>query len=265
MIFVKKHIYLNSSDGHTILLIERMKIAALNTLFDTIEKITATQQVAQRLKQAILDGTLPQGSRLPSERSLAAQLGVSRPVLREAIVMLSSYGLISSRQGEGNFIVDNFPGSVLSFMGFDSKLSSANYQYCMDCRELIETGVVPNVIRYTTPQDISALREINQIFKAEADRQAYVDSEIEFHRTFVSLARNPLMLELYSIVLKFVQASASYLLTAAEIRIEAYEAHKRIIRAVVDRDKEECRKAVRDHLATSGGNLGKYFQNNPES
>ena len=60
--------------------------------------------VATTLEQRILEGSLKPGDRLPAERELAAELGVSRPSLREAIQKLASKGLLRSQQGGGTYV-----------------------------------------------------------------------------------------------------------------------------------------------------------------
>lgn len=229
-------------------------------MFNAVEKISAPQQVAQQLKEAIFSGKLPMGSKLPSERELASELGVSRPVLREAIVMLASYGLIYSKQGDGNFIVDNSSESILAFVGFGDSLTADNYNYFFECRELFEVGVVNQIVANCTVHAVRELTEINRVFSEEASKEVYCEAEIKFHRLLMSLCQNPLVLELYSIVLKFMQTSASYLLTTQRIRTQAYEAHQKIIKALVRKDDEEFRKAVEEHLSVSRNNLKCYFE-----
>ena len=233
----------------------------MQDILGTIEKISAPQQVAQRLKEAILSGKIVQGSKLPSERELAAQLKVSRPVLREAIVMLSSYGLIYSKQGEGTFVVDKFSENILSFMGFDNNLNRGNYQYFFACRKLFEIGMVEEIIKNVTNQKTNQLTKVNQTFSKEfSNLGKYIEAEIEFHRTFVGLTQNPLVLELYSIVLKFIYTSASYLLASKDIRNETLVAHRKIIEALESKDEELCKAAVSEHLFISQSNLEHYYQ-----
>src|SRR3990170_1975033 len=62
------------------------------------------ESVVNHLEQAIESGVYPAGSRLPSERELAEQLGVSRPVVREAIIVLQSHGMVQIRHGAGVFV-----------------------------------------------------------------------------------------------------------------------------------------------------------------
>ena len=74
--------------------------------FETINPPKVSDAIVSQIEQLILDGVLKPGERLPPERELAHQLNVSRPSLREAITTLKSRGLLQSRRGGGNFVVD---------------------------------------------------------------------------------------------------------------------------------------------------------------
>lgn len=74
--------------------------------FDQVRQRRLSDDIVDRLESMILEGTLKPGERLPAERSLAEQFGVSRPSLREAIQKLVAKGILVSRQGGGNYVVE---------------------------------------------------------------------------------------------------------------------------------------------------------------
>jgi GntR family transcriptional repressor for pyruvate dehydrogenase complex len=75
--------------------------------FDQIRQRRLSDDIVEQLEGMILEGTLKAGERLPAERALAEQFGVSRPSLREAIQKLVTKGLLVSRQGGGNYVESN--------------------------------------------------------------------------------------------------------------------------------------------------------------
>ncbi|QIB50400.1 FCD domain-containing protein [Pseudomonas sp. OIL-1] len=81
--------------------------------FGQIKVRRLSDDIVAKLEGMILEGTLKAGERLPAERVLAEQLGVSRPSLREAIQKLAAKGLLVSRQGGGNYIAESL-GSTFS-------------------------------------------------------------------------------------------------------------------------------------------------------
>ncbi|AEF23570.1 MULTISPECIES: GntR family transcriptional regulator [Pseudomonas] len=81
--------------------------------FGPLRQKRLSDDIVERLEAMILEGTLKAGERLPAERVLAEQFGVSRPSLREAIQKLATKGLLSSRQGGGTYVCENL-GSTFS-------------------------------------------------------------------------------------------------------------------------------------------------------
>lgn len=81
--------------------------------FDQVRQRRLSDDIVEQLEGMILEGTLKSGERLPAERALAEQFGVSRPSLREAIQKLAAKGLLVSRQGGGNYVVETL-GSTFS-------------------------------------------------------------------------------------------------------------------------------------------------------
>ena len=81
--------------------------------FDQVRQRRLSDDIVEQLEGMILEGTLKSGERLPAERALAERFGVSRPSLREAIQKLAAKGLLVSRQGGGNYVVESL-GSTFS-------------------------------------------------------------------------------------------------------------------------------------------------------
>ncbi|KIU45634.1 MULTISPECIES: GntR family transcriptional regulator [Pseudomonas] len=82
-------------------------------VFNQVRQRRLSDDIVERLEGMILEGTLTAGERLPAERQLAEQFGVSRPSLREAIQKLVAKGMLVSRQGGGNYVAQSM-GSTFS-------------------------------------------------------------------------------------------------------------------------------------------------------
>ena len=81
-------------------------------MFKSIENKTISQSIVEQIQEMILCGKLKSNDKLPPERQMTEMFGVSRPALREALKALEAVGLISRRQGQGNFISSNI-GNML--------------------------------------------------------------------------------------------------------------------------------------------------------
>jgi len=231
-------------------------------MFKAIEKVSAAEQVVETIKTAIDSGELIAGTKLPPERKLAEDLGVSRPVLREALVSLSAYGLISMRQGEGNFVVDQLPEAIFSLLGLGSSLNEHNYKNFYEYRKMIELSLAEEIIANAKEDDIQKLIDINEKmnYSLLVSVEELVQLECDFHEKVISLCENELIIKLYSIVIKFINVSCLYLLQSDKVREEAYLSHQEIIRDIQERDVLAYRFHTRRSIENTSRNLGEIFK-----
>ena len=232
----------------------------MSELYAPLERRSAPQVIADCIRDAIQKGEFPVGTRLPSERDLAERMSVSRPVVREALTILSSRGLIAARQGGGNFVTDRFAETFIGCLGFSESLTAENYPYFFDCRRLFEVGTLSEILRNMTPAVLSELKAINSVFRTEVTMPEYVEAEIRFHSALIAVSGNPLITELYKIVIKFMHQSAAVLLETEPIREEAYAAHTAILHALERKDEAAAAAAVSAHLETARKNMQQYYR-----
>ena len=80
--------------------------------FESVKAAKVSDSIVSQIEEMILDGALKPGDRLPPERELALQLDVSRPSLREAIIVLQAKGLVTVRRGGGTYVADAFARAI---------------------------------------------------------------------------------------------------------------------------------------------------------
>jgi len=162
--------------------------------FEKVRLPKASAVVAQQILRAIKSGTLPVGSRLPSESELARMMGVSRPTVREALAALAAVGVIESHPGTGNF-VSNPADSIVR----DALVLLENEASCleiMEARGLLEPPVAATAAAKRTPEDLARLQEIagRLIQLAHQDSfDDYFDTDKSFHLALVETAKNDLL------------------------------------------------------------------------
>ena len=126
-------------------------------------------------------GTLKKGDKLPSERDLVNQLGVSRSGIREALSALQMIGFVESRHGEGNFIRENFEESHIDPFLFIFMLNGSNKEQILELRRVIEVETVALAARKVTDEEIDELEEcLDQLIEAE-DEEVKVKYDKKFH------------------------------------------------------------------------------------
>jgi GntR family transcriptional repressor for pyruvate dehydrogenase complex len=107
-------------------------------MFVPVQNRRIYQQVAEQIQDMILDGTLKSGGKLPSERTMAEQFGVSRNSIREAIRALEILGIVESRQGGGNFIVAGNSDCLFEPLSIMFKLHNTTFADLLEIRRGLE-------------------------------------------------------------------------------------------------------------------------------
>jgi DNA-binding FadR family transcriptional regulator len=150
------------------------------------------------LERSAAAAALP-GGRLPTERQLASDLGVTRTMIRNALAMLEAEGRISREVGRGTFIRDGTPrrsGAVpRRATGASDDVGPA---HVMAARKVIEPQVLPLVIAWATARDFEEMR---RCVDGGATAQSYEEFEVwdfALHHALVAASRNPLLMAMYA-------------------------------------------------------------------
>lgn len=154
-------------------------------------------EVAARLRHYIIDGGFQEGSRLPSERALAAKLGISRSTVSQALRILSVVGLVDIRQGSGVYVRHD-PGSMIGasmdlMIDLDpaSVAELAEYRHGLERIAIGEPGAVDGV-------DLDELADSLERMTGSSGRVAdWIEADASFHRTVVAGADNRYLLHAF--------------------------------------------------------------------
>src|SRR5438874_4035955 len=111
--------------------------------FQTIRRNAVAHEAIDTIKRMIVRGELQAGQRLPAERDLAAQLGLSRPSLREAIRALIALNILESRHGEGTFVSSLEPDLLTEPIDFVLQVNDGGLRALFEARRVLEAGVAP--------------------------------------------------------------------------------------------------------------------------
>jgi len=164
--------------------------------------------VAASLERRILEGSLKPGDHLPPERELAADFGVSRPSLREAIQKLASKGMLQSRQGGGTYVTDRLESTFFdpwqAMMGVHPNLR----EDLLEFRRMLEGQAAEWAAERATEADVTRLTQafaaMNDAFEADdLDRRSSAD--IAFHQAIGEATHNALLGHLSAALLRLMQ------------------------------------------------------------
>src|SRR3954468_17410083 len=133
-------------------------------LFAPVSVARASSSIADQIRQAIVSGRLPEGERLPPERELAEQFGVSRVTVRDALRALEAMGLIEVRVGArgGAFATAPTGSIVAQTMGDMMMMSAVSPQDIVEARLVVELGTITLACTRATDADLDRLRDLDR-------------------------------------------------------------------------------------------------------
>lgn len=211
--------------------------------------------VADQIKSLIYDGTLLPGQRLPTERELAAQLNVSRPSLREALIRVEADGYVVSA-GRGGFLVADITASVISNPLAELLLGrpSANGDL-LELRHSLESISTAYAAERATPADLA---KISAAFEALSTRSAKQDParlaqlDVQFHLAIADATHNVALIHVMHGIHGLIQESMrkSHRLMERDDDMERalHEQHQAIHDAIAAHDPDRARRAAEEHL-----------------
>ncbi|NYT58372.1 FadR family transcriptional regulator [Alcaligenaceae bacterium] len=176
-----------------------VKIPESAVQFQHVRVVRAADDIARQVRQEITEGRLKPGAKLPSERALAEELGVSRNTLREAVRSLEQAGLVELKKGAhgGIFITEDNSASITGGMLDLYRLGTITPRQLTEARLWIEPIIVREACRRATKQDIALLNANIDQAQAAADTNDFkrkITLHHDFHRILARIAGNPFML-----------------------------------------------------------------------
>jgi GntR family transcriptional regulator, transcriptional repressor for pyruvate dehydrogenase complex len=219
------------------------------TIIQPVRSGQTTEQVVARVYELIKREELKPGDRLPPERELAKQLGISRPSLRAGLSSLISMGVLMSRQGAGTFIVDGPPALDSEPLRLLAELHGFSFDHMFETRSILEVGAAGLAAERATGDQLASIsEEIAEMFAALKDPQQFLLHDIAFHRAVASASGNPTLATLVEMVSAILYERRRDTIERAHDFNEALELHRQIYRAIRARKPDEAREAMREHI-----------------
>jgi GntR family transcriptional regulator, transcriptional repressor for pyruvate dehydrogenase complex len=159
-------------------------------------------RIARELLQRISTGKYPIGSRLPSERQLMADFSVSRPVVREALSMISALDVVDIQMGRGAFVIAVPDGAL------DSLNQSAGLLDVVNVREVLEAGALQLGHRRGRNAGHREVRAaMAELARAKKDGEDTTEPDTALHRAMVAAAGSPVLMSLWDGIESQIEAT----------------------------------------------------------
>lgn len=207
------------------------------------------RHIADQLMQMIGSGEYPIGTRLPAERDLAAQFGVSRPSVREALIALEVEGMVEVRGGAGVFVLQQQRRST----GIDPLAPVPGPFDLIRARWIVESECAHLAATHATPEQLAGMkRALDDMRGAPLYDDVSLEADQRFHLCIAEASANSALV-MVTRQLWDARRGPLYLqleshFSGKEIWRQAVDEHAEILNAIVSRDGTAARNAMRRHM-----------------
>lgn len=211
----------------------------------------AYEAVVGFIKSEILSGRLKPGQKLPPEREMAQQLGVSRTSIREALRTMEVLGVIESVQGAGNFISVNFEKNMTEALSMMFLLKQTDGGQLSDIRAALELKAAELAVNRITGREIEELEKIVVKMASANDEKTAADLDRILHYTVARASGNSILIQILSsmsvLIDDFIKDIRTSILKDQKNRDRLIKIHMDIVDALKSADVGAVREAFSQH------------------
>jgi DNA-binding FadR family transcriptional regulator len=202
-----------------------------------------------RIKHHITSQHLRPGDPLPSETQLAADLGISRGPMREAIRSLESLGIVEVRHGTGVFVREFNFDSMMDLLSYGLAFDQNRIAEICKLRKWLETAAIGEVVERITAKEIAQIEAVFERWERKiAAHKSTADEDREFHKLLFSVLENQSLIALLDIFWVVYHAVPIRVITTDLQPTTTIQDHRDILAAVSARDSVRSRQCVELHF-----------------
>lgn len=210
-----------------------------------LTRLSAAEAVLNAVRQDIESGRVEVGAKLSSEAALAAQYGVSRSVIREALRSCTALGLTVTKTGKGTFVVANKVANDLA-------LGQYSARDLTEARPHIEVPAAALAALRRSDEDLQELRDIGQAMLQETDPESWVNLDSAFHVAIARASGNRVFAAVVADIRGALAHQSETLNIVADRRNASDDEHREILSAIESGNTEAAAAAMAHHLEAVG-------------
>jgi GntR family transcriptional regulator, transcriptional repressor for pyruvate dehydrogenase complex len=208
-----------------------------------------SQQVVEQLQGLIFEKHLRSGNRLPGERELCRQFGVSRTVIREASKVLAQRGLLLIEPGRGTFVTLPAEHDVAFSIALFARARNVSFDNLVEVRRALEPEIASLAAGRATGLHMDRLQAcIDVMDRSLADPEAYVAADQEFHSILADATGNDIFVAILGAIVNLAQNARRLMFTISDAPKIGQDYHRAILVAVAQHDGATARRMMFEHV-----------------
>jgi DNA-binding FadR family transcriptional regulator len=220
--------------------------------------------VLEEIRRMITSGEIKEGDKFPNQNDFAAQLGVSRPSLREALQVLSQLGAIEQRPGAGTILVSSTPALFSADITPPLFSTMDANRELMETRRIVEIGLAGMAAKRATDTEITELGQAlggMDSARQKGDKKAFAESDLLFHYLVAKSSHNRFSVSVFQGISQALDQLLQNAFQAMPVLLDvSFRAHRKIFRAIAARDPEAAKEAMERHLREGENALSGYYE-----
>jgi len=208
------------------------------------------EEIVAQIRELIAEGELKSGDRLPAERRLAEIFKVSRHSVREAIRALEQQQIVTSRLGDGTYVLEKKEEQVIEPLATALERCKGKLAEVLELRKLIEPQIASLAAMHVTNQHLKEMRaRLDEQIAEIKEGRSGSDADCEFHKVIATATGNSVLEEMVTRIHDLVAESRDFTLMTEHRKQWAIGTHEKIYSAMVARDPEAAFKEMHEHIA----------------
>lgn len=232
-------------------------------MFKEINKENAFQDILNQIIENIQNGTLKSGDALPAERTLAEEMGVSRPVVREVLRALELLGVINSVRGGANYISKDLEHCLIGPLSILFRLNNSSVLEAQQLRAALECKAAALAAEKCTPVDAAELQLIIAKLDVEEDEKIRADLDRDLHLKIGRMADNAMIYNVLSasaqLTENIISGIRAYIMQKKSSLSDVDGQHRMLVEAIIGHQPEVAESCMRVHMRTIEGYIAELW------
>jgi DNA-binding FadR family transcriptional regulator len=224
-----------------------------------LQRSTLVRDVAERLRQRILQGDPLPGEYLPSRKELAAEFGVGMSTIHEALQALTAVGLVASRPGKGTWVRDDALDTLIHPDAIEGRLGELDVRQVYEARSVIEVALTEMAAERAAPENREEIwNALGDMEAAIQDDEQFARADLSFHLAVARAGQNVVLEQLYHLSRRMLSRVIVDWVGRPGVKEESLRLQRFIAQTIDQGDSDQARQAALAHMTYIAGLLDEH-------